>query len=45
VYFLTTYLYIAAIVLLVGVELDEQLRRDVQGKQDRGILEIVRDIL
>jgi membrane protein len=45
VYFLTTYLYVGAIVLLVGIELDEQLRRDVQGKQDRGILELVRDVV
>jgi membrane protein len=45
VYFLTTYLYIAAIVLLVGIQLDELLRRDVQGKDDRGILELVRGVL
>jgi membrane protein len=45
VYFLTTYLYVAAIVLLVGIQLDELLRRDVQGKDDRGILELVRGVL
>lgn len=45
VYFLTTYVYVGAIVLVVGIELDEQLRKDVQGKQDRGILELVRGIL
>ena len=44
VYFLTTYLYVAAIVLLVGVELDEQLRKDLHGKNERGIIEIVRDV-
>jgi membrane protein len=44
VYFLTTYLYVSAIVLLVGVELDEQLRKDLHGKNERGIIEIVRDV-
>jgi membrane protein len=44
VYFLTTYLYVAAIVLLVGIELDEQLRKDLNGKDERGIIEIVRDV-
>jgi membrane protein len=43
VYFLTTYLYVAAIVLLVGIELDEQLRKDLHG-DERGIIEIVRDM-
>jgi membrane protein len=28
IYFFTTYFYVASIVLLVGIELDEQLRRD-----------------
>ena len=36
---------LAAIILLVGIELDELLRKDVQGEQERGILEIVRDVL
>lgn len=45
VYFLTTFLYVAAIILLVGIELDEQLRKDLQGEQERGILEIVRDVV
>jgi membrane protein len=45
VYLLTTFLYVAAIILLVGIELDELLRKDVQGEQERGILEIVRDVL
>jgi membrane protein len=45
IYFLTTYLYVAAIVLLVGIELDELLRRDLQGEDERGILELVRDVL
>jgi membrane protein len=45
VYFLTTYLYVGAIVLLVGIELDEQLRKDVEGKKDRGILELARGVL
>jgi membrane protein len=45
VYFLTTFLYVAAIILLVGIELDEQLRKDLQGKEERGILEIVRDVV
>jgi membrane protein len=46
VYFLTTYLYVASIVLLVGVELDEQLRRELRGtQQERGILQLVRDML
>lgn len=45
VYFLTTYLYVAAIVLLVGIQLDELLRRDVEDNEDRGILELVRGVL
>lgn len=45
VYFLTTYIYVAAIILLVGIELDEQLRKDLEGRQERGIIEIVRDVL
>lgn len=45
VYFLTTFLYVGAIVLLVGIELDEQLRRDVSGEAERGILRLVRDVL
>ena len=45
IYFLTTFLYVAAIILLVGIELDEQLRKDVQAGEERGILQIVRDIL
>ena len=45
VYVLTTYLYVGAIVLLVAVELDELLRKDLQGQAERGILELVRDAL
>jgi membrane protein len=45
VYVLTTFLYVSAIILLVGIEVDELLRKDVQGEQERGILEIVRDVL
>jgi membrane protein len=45
IYLFTTYLYVGAIVLLVGIELDEQLRQDLQGDEERGILEIVRDVL
>jgi uncharacterized BrkB/YihY/UPF0761 family membrane protein len=45
VYLFTTYLYVGAIVLMVGIELDEQLRQDLQGEEERGILEIVRDVL
>jgi membrane protein len=45
VYFLTTYLYVGAIILLVGIEVDELLREDVQHHEERGILEIVRDVL
>jgi membrane protein len=45
VYFLTTYLYVGAIVLLVAIELDELLRKDVEGDEDRGILELVRGVL
>ena len=43
-YFVTTFLYVAAIILLVGIELDEQLRRSVR-RSERGIVEIVRDVL
>ncbi|MEN3340754.1 MAG: rane protein [Actinomycetota bacterium] len=45
VYFLTTYLYVGAIVLLVAIELDELLRKDVQHDEERGILELVRGVL
>jgi len=45
IYFLTTFLYVAGIILMVGIELDEQLRKDLQGDEERGILEIVRDVL
>ena len=45
VYLFTTYLYVGAIVLMVGIELDEQLRKDVQGEEERGILQLVRDVL
>jgi membrane protein len=45
VYLFTTYLYVGAIVLLVGIELDERLRADVQGEDERGILQLVRDML
>jgi len=45
VYLFTTYFYVGAIVLMVGIELDEQLRQDLQGEEERGILEIVRDVL
>jgi uncharacterized BrkB/YihY/UPF0761 family membrane protein len=45
VYFLTTYLYVAAIILLVGIELDELLRKDLEGEDERGILELVRGVL
>lgn len=45
VYLLTTFLYISSIILLVGIEVDELLRKDVQGQHERGILEIVRDVL
>jgi hypothetical protein len=36
---------VGAIVLLVAIELDELLRKDLQGRQERGILELVRDVL
>jgi membrane protein len=45
VYFLTTYLYVAAIVLLVAIELDEQLRKDLKDEEEPGIIELVRDVL
>jgi membrane protein len=45
VYVVTTYLYVSTIVLLVGIELDELPRQDLRGEQERGILEIVRDVL
>ena len=45
IYLFTTYVYVGAIVLLVGIELDEQLRRDLKGEEERGIIEIVRDVL
>ena len=45
IYLFTTYLYVGGIVLMVGIELDEQLRQDLEGEEERGILEIVRDVL
>jgi membrane protein len=47
VYFFTTYFYVAAIVLLVGIELDEQLRRDAEGETTgrRPLLKLVREVL
>lgn len=45
VYVLTTFLYVGAIVLLVAIELDELLRKDLQGQDERGILGLVRDVL
>jgi uncharacterized BrkB/YihY/UPF0761 family membrane protein len=45
IYLFTTFFYIAAIVLLVGIELDELLRRDLKGEDERGIIDIVRDVL
>ena len=45
IYFVTTFLYVAAIILMVGVELDEQLREDVSEGRQRGILELVKDVL
>jgi membrane protein len=47
VYFFTTYFYVAAIVLLVGIELDEQLRRDAD-KETTGrqpLLKLVRQVV
>jgi membrane protein len=45
VYFLTTYLYVAAIVLLVAVDLDEQLRKDLKGDEERGIIALARGVV
>jgi hypothetical protein len=45
VYFLTTYLYVAAIVLLVAGELDEQLRKELKGDDERGIIQLVRGVV
>jgi membrane protein len=46
VYVFTTYLYVGAIVLLVAIELDEQLRRDQdgEGQGEAGIVGILRDV-
>jgi membrane protein len=45
VYLITTYLYVGSIILLVAIELDELLRKDLQGKQERGILQLVKEIV
>jgi membrane protein len=42
---LTTYLYVGAIVLLVAMELDEQLRKDVEHEQEPGIIDLLRKTL
>ncbi|HET7571327.1 MAG TPA: YihY/virulence factor BrkB family protein [Gaiellaceae bacterium] len=44
-YFVTTFLYVAAIILLVGVELDELLRRDLERKERAGILELALGVI
>ena len=41
---MTSYVYVGAIVLLVAMELDEQLRRDVKSSR-RGMIELVRGLL
>jgi membrane protein len=41
---ITSYLIVGGIILLVGIELDELLRKDVQG-EDRTIHELVRGLL
>lgn len=47
IYFFTTYFYVAAIVLLVGIELDEQLRRDADHETTgrRPLLELARQVV
>ncbi|HEU5361824.1 MAG TPA: YihY/virulence factor BrkB family protein [Gaiellaceae bacterium] len=47
IYFFTTYFYVAAIVLLVGIELDEQLRRDADRETTgrRPLLTLVRQVV
>jgi membrane protein len=47
VYFFTTYFYVAAIVLLVGIELDEHLRRDADNETTgrRPLLVLVRQVV
>jgi membrane protein len=45
VYLVTTFMYVGAIVLLVGIEVDEQLRQEVEGNEDRGILRLVREVI
>lgn len=42
---LTTYAFVASIVLLVGIQVDELLRREVEGEEERGILQLVRGAL
>jgi membrane protein len=44
VYLFTTFLYVGAIVLLVAIELDEQLRQSVQSDEERGLLALVGDV-
>jgi membrane protein len=41
---LTSYLYIASVVLLVGIQLDELVRRDESGDDQRGIVALVRGL-
>ncbi|MGH3048811.1 MAG: YihY/virulence factor BrkB family protein [Gaiellaceae bacterium] len=44
--FLSSYLYVAAIILLVAVELDELVRQDVQaGRRSRGILALAAGVI
>ncbi len=45
VFFVTTsYLYVASIILLVAMELDEQLRKDAASPRRRGMLDLVRGV-
>ena len=39
-----TYFYVAAILLLVGIEVDERLRKDAK-EAERGMHEVVRELV
>jgi membrane protein len=44
VYLFTTFFYVGAIVLLVAIELDEQLRLGLEDDEEKGVLAIIGDI-
>ncbi|HVS86274.1 MAG TPA: YihY/virulence factor BrkB family protein, partial [Gaiellaceae bacterium] len=45
IYVLTSYLYVGAIVLLIGIELDELVRREVEGRAGPKLLQLAAAVI